>query len=135
MNESQDRLRIERDKKEHDEMIERGDELVNRSTHLEKTVEASGSITSREMAQVSAIEKLAKKIRNQLGGDDDDNDTRINRTGNGSMSATEAVKSLRTTSAELQEELKKPSRFTISAAAIERSNEVIRLVRYLRSSI
>lgn len=127
LRESQTRMRIERDKKEYDEMIERGDEVLRRSMQLERAVEQNGGVTDRDRPQISAIEKLAKQIRNQLGGDDDDDNS-------GPMSAAVSVKALKEATIQLQDELKKTSRFTISAAAIQSSNEVLRIARYLRSS-
>ena len=125
-----ERMRIERDKKEYDEMIARGDELLLRTTRLAKIVETSGAITDRQKSEISAIEKLAKQIRKQLGGDDDDYES----ANHGPMSGVNAVNSLKAATIELTDELKKISRFSISAAAIQGSNEVLRIARYLRSS-
>lgn len=125
-----ERLRIERDKKDYDEMIARGNEMLKRTTHLASTVETGGGITEREKGQIAAIEKLAKQIRNQLGGDDDEYLATANK---GPMSDIAAVQSLKNATVELNEELKKTSRFTISASAIQSSNEVLRIARYLKS--
>jgi hypothetical protein len=127
--ETLERMRIAKDKKEYDEMMFRSNELLRRSGQLEHSVDVVGNVTERDKGQIVAIEKLAKQIRNQLGGDDDDRS--IERS---PMSPVTAVQSLRSATVELHEELKKTSRFTISAAAIQSSNEVLRIARYLKSS-
>ena len=48
------------------------------------------------------------------------------------MSPAEAVKSLRAMTVSMYDELKKTSRFTISAAAIESTNALLRITRFLR---
>jgi hypothetical protein len=47
-------------------------------------------------------------------------------------STVDALKALKDSVNALSEELKKSSRFTVSAAAIDRTNEILRLVQYLR---
>ena len=134
INESFERMKIEKHKKEHDEMISRGVDVLKRSIRLENSVESSGGVFDNELGQLSAMEKLAKQIRNQLGGDDDDDKGMTAVSNKGPMSAVNAVKSLRTAAEELNEQLKKTSRFTVSAEAILSSNEVLRLIRYIKSS-
>jgi hypothetical protein len=130
LKESLERMRIARDKKEYEEMMSRGDEMLRRTMQLERSVEVAGSVTDSERGQIAMIEKLAKQIRKQLGGDDDD----YQAANKNPMSTTAAVKSLRSATTELHEQLKKTSRFTVSAAAIQSSNEVLRIARYLKSS-
>jgi hypothetical protein len=134
INESFERMKIEKSKKEHEEMLSRGVEILKRSTQLENSVAASGGVYAREIDQLVIMEKLAKQIRRQLGGDDDDDKLMSEVSDKGPMSSVNAVKSLKTAAEELDEELKKTSRFTVSAAAILSSNEVLRLIRYIRSS-
>ena len=131
--ESIEKMRIEKDKKDHDQMVERGEEVVKISEELEKAVDQNGRLTDKEYSKVATVEKLVKKIRTELGGDDDDkdgdDDIAPQKQG---LSAKDAVKSLRSTTLTLFDELKKTTRFTISASAIQASNSVLKLARFLK---
>lgn len=128
--ETLEKLRIEKEKKEFDQMIERGGEVLKISENLEKAYEQNGRLTEREMTQLATAEKLVKQIRSELGGDGEDEDKPA--AGELPPPSDEAVKSFRKTIVRLFDELKKTSRFTVSAAAIQTSNVAIRLVRFLR---
>lgn len=122
------KMRIEKEKKEFDEMIDRGEEVMKLSLELEKAFAESGRLDSPQLTKLSAVEKLVKKIRSELGGDGDDDDTEMPKA------QAHAVQSIRAKTAELLEELKKTTRFTVSAAAIQTSNAVLKLVKFLKLS-
>jgi len=132
--ESLEKMRIEKDKKDHDQMVERGVEIVKISEELEKAVDQNGHLTDKDVSKVATVEKLVKKIRSELGGaDDDDNDVDDDaEPQKKELSAMDAVKSLRSTTLTLFDELKKTTRFTISATAIQASNSVLKLARFLK---
>ncbi|MFZ1699426.1 MAG: hypothetical protein WBO10_08750 [Pyrinomonadaceae bacterium] len=124
------KMRIDKEKKEYQQMLDRGEEVKKITEELEKAVARKGQLTRAEVNKVASVEKLVKKIRSELGGDDDDKkdeDQQKNR-----LSPVEAVKSLKAATLTLLDELKKTSRFSISAAAIESSNAVLRVARFLR---
>ncbi len=126
--ESMERMRIERDKKEYNQMIARGEEALKLSEQVEKVFQQTGRLSQTEYTRISNIEKLAKKIREDLGGDDDGEDE-DQRSG---MSPADAVKSLRAMTLSLFDQLKKTSRFSISATAIESTNALLKITRFLR---
>ena len=125
--ETLEKMRIEKDKKDHNEMVDRGDETLKILNQLEKSFEHNGRLSSEDIGRLERVEKLAKKIRDELGGHDDEDDE-----GTGTPSLEVAVKTLQATAGALFDELKKTSRFTISAAAIQSSNTVLRLARFLK---
>ena len=125
--ETLEKMRIAKDKKDHDEMVDRGDETLRILNQLEKSFEHYGKLSSEDIGRLERVEKLAKKIRDELGGHDDEDDE-----GTGMPSLETAVKTLQTTAGTLYDELKKTTRFTISAAAIQSSNAVLRLARFLK---
>lgn len=136
--ETLEKMRIEKEKKDFDEMIERGEEALKISEELEKAYAQNGRLTANEVTKLETVEKLVKKIRNELGGDDDSDSGNVEnlqgRSENGPLSRPDAIKSFRATTGKLFDELKKTTRFTISAAAIQTSNMVIKLARFLRIS-
>ncbi len=119
--ESLSRMRIEKDKKDFNEMVKRGEDAAKLASQL-KEDPAGG-----QQGQISSIGKLVKKIRDELGaeGSIHDDDTALP-----SIQA-EAIKALKEQVNGLADDLKKTNRFTVSAAAIDRTNEILRLVKYL----
>src|SRR5687767_6425072 len=70
--ETLEKLRIEKEKKEFNQMVARGEEALKISTDLEDTFIRTGRLSEQELEKVETVEKLVKKIRGELGGDDDD---------------------------------------------------------------
>ncbi|HEY0658443.1 MAG TPA: hypothetical protein VGD05_08210 [Pyrinomonadaceae bacterium] len=141
--ETLDKQRIEQAKKDHDEMIERGEEALKLSEELEKSLSNSNRITPQEQAKLSRLEKIIKKIRKELGGDDDDgaiieeHSEEIAETAqiNEKPSAlASAVKRLQSTATKLVDELKKTTRFSVSVVAIQSSNSLLKILKFIRFS-
>lgn len=133
LKETLEKMRIEQEKKDYKEMLDRGDEALKLTEEIEKIVEKNGKLTEREMAKVASVEKLVKKIRSELGGaDDDGNNDDQPQAAKAKLTPVEGVKSLKNSTLSLLDELKKTSRFTISAAAIQSTNTVLRLTKLLR---
>lgn len=128
------KMQIEKDKKDHDAMVARGEEAVKLSTELETSYVQKGALTNDDIEKLARVEKLVKKIRDELGGDDDDErgntDTTFQSGGKGFIA--EAIDSLKSRSSTLLDELKKTTRFSISAAAITTSNALLRITKLLR---
>lgn len=128
--ETLEKLRIDKEKKDFAAMIERGEEAVKLTEEVEKAYDRDGRLDQGGLNKLVAVEKLVKKIRNELGGDDDESDNEkvvVATPEKGSI-----IKSFRSTAVKLLEELKKTSRFTVSAAAIQASNAVLKFTKLLR---
>jgi hypothetical protein len=128
------KMRIEQEKKEYDEMIDRGQQAAKLSEQLEQSFEQTSSLQRLDRDKLDDLERLVKKIRNGLGAeggiddnDDDDPDEAPKNTADG-------VKSLQTLTYKLVDELKKGTRFGVSAVAIQSSNSVLRVVKFLKLS-
>lgn len=125
------KMRVEKEKKEFQRMIDRGEEVVKIAAELEESLGQKGQLTEQEIAKLASVEKLAKQIRSDLGGGDDDESDGI-RSQNSGFNVVEAIKTLRSSTENLFKELKKTTRFTVSATAIQSSNAVLRLARFMR---
>ena len=127
--------KAERDKKEHEELLERGDEALRLAKQLETSFATQKGFSSQDRERLESLEKVVSKIRKGLGGDDDDdreaNELQASEEPKPS-NIEEAFKYLQTTTMKLVDELKKTTRFSISAVAIQSSNTVLKLVRFLR---
>jgi hypothetical protein len=124
------KMRIEQDKKEYEEMLDRGEQALKISEELERAFSQRPELTRSDLEKLDDLEKLVKKIRGGLGGDDDDKaeaeeDQRP-------KSIADGFKTLQSLTLRLVDELKKTSRFGISAVAIQSSNAVLKVVRFLR---
>ncbi len=130
--ETREKLRIEKEKKDFQEMMDRGEEVLKLTERVEKAFTANGRFSDMELSNIESVEKDVKKIRSDLGGNDDDENL-DDVIGDKQPTIAEAVASLKTTTSALYNELKKTTRFSISAAAIESSNAVLKIVKFLRS--
>lgn len=126
--ETLEKKRIEDAEKEHRKMLERGELALKLSEELEKSFEEKEQLTSNDKKKLKDLEKLLKKIRSELGGDDDDKEDKEEKP----ASIKEAITSLRKNTVNLFDELQRTSRHTISAVAIESSNLVLKIVKFLR---
>ncbi len=127
------RQRAEKAKKDHEELLKRGDELLMLTAQIENAYERNNSLTPADKTKLESVEKLAARIRKSLGGDgDDEPGERWMNEAKAPENEKEAVVDLKEIVTKLVDELKKTTRFTISAAAIQSSNSVLKLVRFLR---
>ena len=120
----------EREKKDHEELLERADTALALSDELEKVLEQGQHLTADDKRLVE-LEKVVKKIRDDLGGDDDeDEEAYVNDER--PKDVKDAFLALRRSTLRMVDEVKKTTRFSISVAAIRSSNNVLKLVRFLR---
>ena len=120
-----------RDKKDHEEMLKRAEEAAILSQQLENAFEQKKQLSGQDIQKLESLEKIVTKIRRELGGDDDEDDDVFLKERKPST-LREAFDSLHVTTLKLADELKKTSRFSISALAIQTSNSVLKLVKFLR---
>ena len=129
--ETRDRMRIDKEKKDYDEMLERGEDAVKLTERIARSFQANGRLADTDLGNLETVEKDVKKIRSDLGGDDDDE--KVDEfLGHAKLTMGDAINTLKDTTASLFDQLKKTSRFSISAGAIQSSNTVIKLARFLR---
>jgi|SRR4029079_2457701 len=126
------RMRIDQEKKDHQEMIDRGEEALKISEQLEQSFGQRSTLTRNDRERLDSLEKLVKKIRGELGGDDEEDDADKGDAPRQPRSPADGLKALQDLTGKLLDELKKTSRFGISAAAIQSSNAVLKVVRFLR---
>lgn len=128
--------RSARDKRDYDEMLARGDEALRLAKQLELSYEQNKTFSQQDRSRLESLEKVVTKIRKELGGDDDGSDDSSDymKSEDEPKPSTmeEAFRFLQSTTVKLVDELKKTTRFSISALAIQSSNTVIKLVRFLR---
>ncbi|HSI89133.1 MAG TPA: hypothetical protein VK918_08760 [Pyrinomonadaceae bacterium] len=118
---------IAKARKDHEEMIERGEQARKLADELELSLADKQVLSAADKKKLSELERLASQIRKDLGGGNDEAEE-PSKPG----TIKEAVGYLTEATRTLVSELEKGSRFSISVVAIQSSNSVIRLARFLR---
>jgi hypothetical protein len=126
--ESLAKSRIEREKKDYEELLQNGEEAAKLSESLEKTFTETNKLTVEDQKKLDRLEKLAKKIRRELGADEIDE---IAEERNPS-SMLDAFKFLQDSTNKLVEELKKTTRYSVSVVAIQSSNTFLKVIKFIR---
>lgn len=128
--------RIEREKKDYQELLDRGEEAAKLGEELNKSFTKNNSLNIEDRKKLERLEKLSKKIREELGGKDSDaSETTSEAEPNEKFSSfSDAFDKLKSISAKLSGELKKTTRYSVSAIAIQSSNNILKLVRFLRQT-
>ena len=121
-----------RDKREYASLVERSEEALKLSEELEAGFDRKEQLTDSGRKRLEAFEKLVAKIRDDLGGDDDADVTLAEKDKESPKDVREGFRYLKRSTEQLVSEIKKSTRFSVSVVAIESSNTLIRLARFLR---
>lgn len=122
------RAGVRREESTHKDMVERAQESSLLAAEIRATFEQSKFLGPEDLKKLERIEKLARKIRGAAGGDDDDEFLKESP-----QQIEIAVARLTEWSADLLKRVEKTSRFVTSASVIERSNELIKLTRHIKT--
>ena len=121
------RAAIRHEEETHKEMVERADEAEKLGDELLDSFKRNKSLTRDDLKKLERLEKLVRKIRGGVGGSDDN---KMLEEPPGKIES--AVSRIAELSGLLKKSVLKTSRMVISVAVIERSNELIELIRHLR---
>lgn len=108
-------------------MVERAKQAAQLGFELQSSFEKSGALAVDDYKTLERIEELARKIRSGFGGSDDDQELDENPS-----DMSHAVKLLAEIAEQVDEEVSKTTRHVVSGTVIERSNQIIELVRLIR---
>lgn len=124
------RAEIMHEEESHKEMVERADETARLGLDLRAAFDKARGLGREDLKRLERMEKLARKIRGNAGGSDDDEQLK-----DPPARLDQAVARLAEVSDKLGESVRKSSRFVVSGAVIERSNELIELIRHIRTFV
>lgn len=122
------RAEIKREEENHSEMVERADETERLGLDLRAAFDRQKTFGREDLKRLEKIEKLARKIRGNAGGSDDEEQLQ-----DPPAKLEEAVARLAEVSVKLNESVRKTTRHVVSGTVIKRSNELIEVVRHVRS--
>jgi hypothetical protein len=122
----------EREKKEYESLVERGETALKLSNELEESFDKNEHLSDAERRKLAEFEKLVTKIRKDLGGDEEGDTAEEDKEGEKPKDVREGFLYLKRSTEQLVSEIKRSTRFSVSVLAIESSNTLIRLARFLR---
>lgn len=122
------RAEIKHEEESHKEMVERADEAALIGGQILNSFQKNKSLGKDDLKKLDRLEKLARKIRGGAGGSDDDEPLE-----NPPQQLDKAITRLAELSERLNKSVQKTSRLVISAAVIDSSNELIELIKHIRS--
>lgn len=123
------RAAVRHEEETHREVIERAEEIGEISTELLKRYDAQKNLGREDLKSLERIEKLARKIRGSAGGSD------IEQIESPPDKLDAAVERLSKLSDQLKDGVKKTSRMVVSAKVIQRSNELIQVVKIIKNFV
>jgi len=115
-------------------MLDRAQQAAKISQDLEQSLNGRPVLSRSDIEKLESLEKLVKKVRNELGGDNDDQNAEDADDDPSPRTPADAVKALQSLTSKMLDELKKTTRFGVSVAAIQSSNAVLKVVRFLKFS-
>lgn len=121
--------RIKQAEKEYKELVARGEEAAQLGEELSKILESGQKLSAEDKKKIERLEKLIKRIRTDLGAEDDDENSNDEAE---PTNLENVIKNIKEDTAILLSEIKKIGRHTISVVAIESSNSLLKLIRFLR---
>jgi predicted transcriptional regulator len=127
LRETMAKWKLKAEKKDYEELLKRGDEAEKLVEELTKTYGETNQLTKADTVKLERLEKLVKKIRSEIGAEDD-NEPDENKP----KDLVDAIKLLGENAANLVGELKKSTRHSISVVLVETSNTLLRIVKFIR---
>ncbi|HXT64006.1 MAG TPA: hypothetical protein VN696_13290 [Pyrinomonadaceae bacterium] len=121
------RLILKAEKKEHEEHVARAKEASDLATELKTSYAAASVFNAADLKKLERLEKLTKRIRNEVGGSEMDADPKDlpNTVGDGVNLLADLAK-------ELYGEVEKTPRRVVSACLIEQANKLLAVVQFVR---
>jgi len=122
------KMAIARAEEDHKKVLEDVEKLNSLSAEIARGYGESKRLSADDIKKLGTIEKLAKHVLTQSGGEEVDQKSDATER----MPLADAIDLLSTTVANIKKEMTAETRFVVSANVIANSNEVINLSRILR---
>jgi hypothetical protein len=122
-------VEIKRREQAYKENLERAKESAALGAELREAYERAKGLGSAEQKKLSRMEKLARAIREQAGGDDNKEDMKDWPPDPGA-----SFVQLQELSEELNTKVEKTPRHVVSTSVINTANKLLGLIRHIRST-
>ena len=121
------RLILKAEKKAYEEHVSRAKEASDLASELKVSYAAANVLNAADQKKLERLEKLTKRIRNDVGGSEMDADPKDlpNTVGDGVNLLADIAK-------ELYDEVEKTPRHVVSASLIEQANKLLAVIQFVR---
>lgn len=124
------RQRQKREERDRKELLKNVEDALKLSRQLEASFAENGDLSRSQQERLGSLEGLVLKIRKSLGGGESDaSDWEEEER---PADRKDALSKLMSTTEKLVDEIQKTSKFAVSAVAIQTSNTVLQIVRFLK---
>jgi flagellar biosynthesis GTPase FlhF len=123
-------LIVKEEKKAYEANVARAKEAQQLAADLKSSYEAKDAFTAEDQKKLERLEKLTRRIRNEAGGSDSEDDEK-------DLPSTlkSAVSSLADMAEGLCKEVKNTPRKVLSASIIGQANKLIGVIRFVRDKV
>ncbi|MDT7540796.1 MAG: hypothetical protein QOE33_700 [Acidobacteriota bacterium] len=121
-------VEIRRSEESYKENLERAREAVQLSAEVRDTFKLQKALSVPEQKKLARIEKLARSIRNDAGGGEDDT-----TLADPPASLATALERLAQMCEEFRKKVEKTPRHVVSAAVITSANQLIEITRLIKT--
>jgi hypothetical protein len=121
-------MALKREENDYKEHLSRAKENARLAVELQEAFARQKTLQGTDLKKLSRMEKLSRQIRSTAGGEE--NKDELKETPPRVELALERLVKL---SAELQKKVESTPRQVVSAAIIKRANEIVELVRHIRT--
>lgn len=122
------RAMVRHEENSHKEMVERAEEVEQIGASLRAAFTQNQALGRDELKKLERMEKLARKIRGNAGGSDDEEKLK-----DPPAKLDAAVTRLAEVSEKLHKSVQKTTRLVVSASVIESANELLELIQHIRT--
>lgn len=120
-------MELKREENDYKEHLARAKENARLAVELQDAFARQKTFQGADLKKLSRMEKLARQIRSNAGGEDNKDELKE------VPQVEAALERLVALSAELQKKIEGTPRQVISASIIKRANEVVELVKHIRT--
>jgi len=125
------RMEIARADAEYKKTLDEADKLSTLSVEVTRGFHDTGKLDGDGLKKIGTIEKLAKRILSQAGGDEvDERSTDLQH-----KPLNEVLEEMSLAADKVQKSIKEQTRFVVSATVISNANEIIHLAQYIRRTL
>jgi hypothetical protein len=121
-------MALKREEADYKEHRSRAKETAQLASELQDTFARQKTFQGEDLKKLSRLEKLSRQIRSNAGGEENKDELKAPP-----QQVEEALERLVKLSAELQKKIESTPRQVVSATIIKRANEVVELVKHIRS--
>ena len=128
--EMRSKLEIKEEKRKYDEHVARAKEASQLAAQISTSYESRNGFSSDDQKRLDRLEKLFKRIRNDAGGgnDNDDGDMKDIPAG-----MAQTLRKIAAMAEELNKLVEHTPRNVVSAAVIDQANKLLGIVQHIRA--